>query len=65
MAEKNDALAAEFYQNYIKKAPDNNVVKAIQKNARNFRRLLKHIPKKTVGTEKKLVAFSKPTVIRS
>jgi hypothetical protein len=46
MAEKNDALAAEFYQNYIKKAPDNNVVKAIQKNARNFRRLLKHIPKK-------------------
>jgi hypothetical protein len=46
MAEKIDALAAEFYQNYISKAPDNNVVKAIQKNSRNFRRLLKKIPKK-------------------
>ena len=46
MAEKIDALAAEFYQNYINKAPDNNVVKAIQKNGRNFRKLLKRIPKK-------------------
>ncbi len=48
MAAKNDALAAEFYQGYIKKAPDENVVKAIEKNARNFRKLLKSIPKKKV-----------------
>lgn len=46
MAGKTDALAAEFYQNYINKAPDENVVKAIEKNARNFRKLLKKIPKK-------------------
>jgi hypothetical protein len=46
MAEKMDALAAEFYKNYIDKAPDNNVVKAIQKNARNFQKLLKRIPRK-------------------
>jgi len=46
MAEKIDALAAEFYQNYISKAPDDNVVKAIQRNGRNFRKMLKRIPKK-------------------
>ena len=46
MAGKMDALAAEFYQNYINKAPDENVLKAIEKNARNFRKLLKNIPKK-------------------
>ena len=43
-----DALAGEFYQNYINKAPDENVVKAIEKNARNFRKLLKKIPKKKI-----------------
>ena len=48
MAGKMDALAAEFYQNYINKAPDENVVKAIEKNARNFRKLLKRIPKKKI-----------------
>ena len=48
MSGKNDALAAEFYQNYISKAPDENVVKAIEKNARNFRKLLKKIPKKKI-----------------
>ena len=48
MAGKMDALAAEFYQNYINKAPDENVVKAIEKNARNFRKLLKKIPKKKI-----------------
>ena len=48
MAGKMDALAAEFYQNYINKAPDENVVKAIEKNARNFRKLLKNIPKKKI-----------------
>ena len=48
MAGKMDALAAEFYQNYINKAPDENVVKAIERNARNFRKLLKNIPKKKI-----------------
>jgi hypothetical protein len=46
MAGKVDALAAEFYQNYISKAPDENVVKAIRKNGRNLRKFLKGIPKK-------------------
>jgi DinB superfamily len=46
MAGKIDALAAEFYQNYISKAPDDNVVKAIQKNGRNLSKMLKRIPKK-------------------
>src|SRR2546423_4455447 len=48
MSGKNDALAAEFYRNYISKAPDENVTKAIRKNSRNFRKLLKRIPKKKV-----------------
>lgn len=46
MATKHDALAAEFYQNYIKLAPDDNVLEAIQRNTKNFRRLLKKIPRK-------------------
>ncbi len=48
MSGKNDALAAEFYRSYISKAPDENVTKAIRKNSRNFRKLLKRIPKKKV-----------------
>jgi hypothetical protein len=48
MSSKIDALAADFYRNYIKKAPDENVVKAIEKNARNFRKLLKNIPKSKI-----------------
>ena len=48
MSGKNDALAAEFYQNYISKAPDEEVTKAIRKNGRNFRKLLKRIPKKKI-----------------
>jgi hypothetical protein len=48
MSGKNDALAAEYYQNYISKAPDENVTKAIEKNSRNFRKLLKRIPKKKI-----------------
>lgn len=48
MSGKIDALAAEFYHNYINKAPDENVVKAIRKNGRNFRKLLKRIPKKKI-----------------
>jgi len=48
MTGKNDVLAAPFYQNYISKAPDEDVAKAISTNARNFRKLLKRIPKKKI-----------------
>jgi hypothetical protein len=48
MAEKIDALAAEFYQGYISQAPDEDVSKAIEKNSRNFRKLMKKIPRKKI-----------------
>jgi uncharacterized damage-inducible protein DinB len=48
MPTKQDALAADFYQNYIKLSPDDNVVEALQRNTKNFRRLLKKIPKKKI-----------------
>ncbi|HEY0678624.1 MAG TPA: DinB family protein [Chitinophagaceae bacterium] len=48
MATKQDALAAEFYQNYIKLSPDENVLKAIRRNTKNFRRQLKRIPRKKI-----------------
>jgi hypothetical protein len=48
MSSKIDALAAEFYRNYINKAADENVVKAIEKNTRNFRKFLKSIPKSKI-----------------
>jgi DinB superfamily len=46
MATKQDALAADFYQSYIKLSPDENVLKAIQRNTKSFRKLLKRIPRK-------------------
>ena len=46
MANKQDALAGEFYQNYIRLAPDENVVKGLERNSRNVRKLLKKIPRK-------------------
>ena len=48
MTGKNDVLAAPFYQNYISKAPDEDVAKAIRTNTKNFRKLLKRIPKKKI-----------------
>lgn len=48
MATKQDVLAAEYYHNYIKAAPDENVVKALERNTRNFRKLLKKMPGKKV-----------------
>ncbi len=48
MTGKIDVLAAPFYQNYISKAPDEDVAKSIRRNARNFRKLLKSIPKKKI-----------------
>ena len=48
MATKQDALAGEFYSNYIKLAPDDNVVKGLARNTKNFRKLLKKIPAKKI-----------------
>lgn len=48
MATKQDALAAEYYHRYIKLAPDENVVKALQRNTKNFRKFLKKIPGKKI-----------------
>jgi hypothetical protein len=48
MPGKIDALAAPFYQDYISKAPDEEVAKAISRNSKNFRKLLKRIPKKKI-----------------
>lgn len=48
MATKQDALAAEYYQQYIKLSPDENVLKGIERNSKNFRKLLKKIPGKKV-----------------
>ncbi len=46
MLSKNNAVAAEFYANYINCAPDTEVVKSIQKNTKAFRKFLKNIPAK-------------------
>jgi hypothetical protein len=48
MATKQDALAGEYYQQYIKLSPDENVLKGIERNSRNFRKLLKKVPRKKV-----------------
>ena len=48
MATKQDALAGDYYQNYIKLAPDDNVVKGLERSARNFRKFLKKIPRKKI-----------------
>lgn len=48
MATKQDTLAAEYFQNYIRLAPDENVMTALQKNTRSFRRFLKRIPRKKI-----------------
>ena len=48
MSGKIDALAAPYYLNYINKAPGDDVTKSISRNTRNFRKLLKRIPKKKI-----------------
>jgi hypothetical protein len=48
MATKQDVLAGEYYQNYIKLAPDDNVLKGLERNTRNFRKFLKKIPRKKI-----------------
>lgn len=46
MPSKKDAIAADFYTNYINNAPDNDVLKGIKKNTKSFRKFLKDIPSK-------------------
>jgi DinB superfamily len=46
MLSKKDAVAAEFFVNYINCAPDTEVLKSIQKNTKVFRKFLKDIPAK-------------------
>jgi hypothetical protein len=48
MATKQDALAGEYYQQYIKLSPDENVLEGLEQNSKNFRKLLKKIPRKKV-----------------
>jgi hypothetical protein len=46
MLAKKDVIAAGPFINYIAKAADTNVVKAIRQNTKAFEKLLKHIPPK-------------------
>ena len=46
MPSKQEAIAAESFQVYISKADDTDVVKAIRRNTKEFRKLLKSIPGK-------------------
>ncbi len=48
MPGKADVLAAEYYHTYINKASDDELLSAIEKNSKNFRKLLKKIPKKKI-----------------
>jgi hypothetical protein len=48
MATKQDTLASDYFQNYIRLAPDEDMLTALQKNTRNFRRMLKRIPRKKI-----------------
>ena len=46
MPTKQEAIAAESFQTYISKADDMEVTKAIRRNTKEFRKLLKSIPAK-------------------
>lgn len=46
MPSKQEALAAGHFQKYIAEADDTDVVKAIRRNTKEFRKLLKSIPAK-------------------
>ena len=48
MASKKDAIAAEFYQRYLDLVKEDNVVKAIKKNTREFKKFIEKIPKKKI-----------------
>jgi uncharacterized damage-inducible protein DinB len=46
MLSKKEAIASGHFQHYISKAEDTGVAEAIQHNSREFRKLLKKIPRK-------------------
>lgn len=46
MSNKKDAIASGFFLNYIGKAEDTDVVKALRTNTKEFKKLLKNIPHK-------------------
>jgi hypothetical protein len=46
MSNKKDAIAADSFKGYIAKAEDIDVVKAIRRNSKELRKLLKNIPHK-------------------
>ena len=46
MPTKQEAIAAESFQGYISEADDTDVAKAIRRNTKEFRKLLKSIPGK-------------------
>ena len=46
MLSKKDIIASGPFLNYIGKAPDKEVLKSIQKNTKEFKKLLKKIPSK-------------------
>lgn len=46
MSNKKDAVAAGLFLNYINKADDTDVVKALRNNSKAFRKLIKNIPHK-------------------
>jgi len=48
MLTKKDALAAEFYWNYINNVKEDDVVKALRKNAKDFKKFLEKIPRKKI-----------------
>jgi hypothetical protein len=48
MLTKKDAIAAEFYQRYLNAVTEKDVIKALKKNTRDFKKFLEKIPKKKI-----------------
>jgi len=48
MPTKKDAIAAEFYHRYINAVKEDDVVKALKKNTKDFKKFLEKIPKKKI-----------------
>jgi hypothetical protein len=49
MVTKNNVIAAEFFDRYLNLVKEQDVVKALKKNTKQFRKLLDSIPKKKVN----------------
>jgi hypothetical protein len=48
MVPKHEIIAMEFMQNYIKAVKEDDVLKALKKNTRQFSKFLKEIPRKRI-----------------